>query len=68
MSAVGIPANPNALQLGLKAGAIEKRDLEELMDWLRRAGESAAGRHRSPTEKDCCSERAAAPPHTHDDA
>src|SRR5205823_10089573 len=35
VSAVGIPANPNALQLGLKAGAIEKADLVELMEMLR---------------------------------
>jgi len=34
VSAVGIPANPNALQLGLKAGAIEKSDLQELLDLL----------------------------------
>jgi len=34
VSAVGIPANPNALQLGLKAGAIEKSDLQELVDLL----------------------------------
>src|SRR5207253_4474586 len=30
VSAVGIPANPNALVLGLKAGAIEADDLREL--------------------------------------
>jgi hypothetical protein len=35
VSAVGIPANPNALQLGLKAGAIQKSDLQELLDLLR---------------------------------
>ncbi|MEY2428198.1 MAG: hypothetical protein QOJ40_1083, partial [Verrucomicrobiota bacterium] len=35
VSAVGIPANPNALQLGLKAGAIEKADLVELLEMLR---------------------------------
>src|SRR5207249_12058254 len=28
VSAVSIPANPNALTLGLKAGAIQKRDLK----------------------------------------
>jgi len=36
VSAVGIPANPNALQLGLKAGAIQKADLQELLDMLKR--------------------------------
>jgi hypothetical protein len=35
VSAVGIPANPNALQLGLKAGAVEKADLLELLEMLR---------------------------------
>ena len=32
VSAVGIPANPEALQLGLKAGAIQKSDLQDLLD------------------------------------
>jgi hypothetical protein len=35
VSAVGIPANPNALALGLKAGAVEKSDLKELHDLIR---------------------------------
>jgi phage head maturation protease len=35
VSAVGIPANPEALQLGLKAGAIQKADLGELLEVLR---------------------------------
>ncbi len=35
VSAVSIPANPNALALGLKAGAIEKSDLIDLEDLLR---------------------------------
>ena len=35
VSAVGIPANPEALQLGLKAGAIEKADLRDTLDLLR---------------------------------
>jgi len=35
VSAVGIPANPNALALGLKAGAIEKSDLADTLDLLR---------------------------------
>ena len=34
VSAVGIPANPEALQLGLKAGAIQKSDLRDLLDLL----------------------------------
>ena len=34
VSAVGIPANPEALQLGLKAGAVQKTDLKELLDLL----------------------------------
>ena len=35
VSAVGIPANPNALALGLKAGAVEKGDLKELHELIR---------------------------------
>ena len=34
VSAVGIPANPEALQLGLKAGVVQKTDLKELLDLL----------------------------------
>ena len=35
VSAVAIPANPNALALGLKSGAVEKADLQDLADLLR---------------------------------
>jgi hypothetical protein len=35
VSAVGIPANPDALQLGLKAGAVQPADLRELLEMLR---------------------------------
>jgi hypothetical protein len=35
VSAVGIPANPNALALGLKSGAIEKADLRETLALLK---------------------------------
>ena len=34
-SAVAIPANPNALELACKAGAVEKGDLRDLCDMLR---------------------------------
>ncbi|HSU55848.1 MAG TPA: HK97 family phage prohead protease [Candidatus Dormibacteraeota bacterium] len=34
LSAVAIPANPNALALGLKSGAIEKSDLRNLADLI----------------------------------
>lgn len=34
VSAVGIPANPNALQVALAQGAIEKKDLRDLADLL----------------------------------
>jgi HK97 family phage prohead protease len=34
VSAVGIPANPNALALGYKSGAIEKSDLLDLSDLI----------------------------------
>ena len=47
VSAVGIPANPEALQLGLKAGAIQKADLRDLLELLRgmanSLGEKEAG-------------------------
>ncbi len=42
VSAVAIPANPNALRLGLKTGAIERADVDALMDLLRRAGDHTA--------------------------
>jgi hypothetical protein len=35
VSAVAIPANPNALSLALKSGAVEKSDLRETLDLLR---------------------------------
>ena len=35
MSAVAIPANPDALALGLKSGAIAKSDLQETLELLR---------------------------------
>jgi HK97 family phage prohead protease len=35
VSAVSIPANPHALQLGLKSGAVEQADLQELAAMLR---------------------------------
>jgi HK97 family phage prohead protease len=35
VSAVSIPANPRALQLGVKSGAVEKGDLQELAVMLR---------------------------------
>ena len=34
VSAVGIPANPNALALGLKSGAVQKCDIKDLSDLL----------------------------------
>ena len=50
VSAVGIPANPNALQLALKSGAIEKADLRDLLELLNTvlhssiSGQGAPGR------------------------
>jgi hypothetical protein len=35
VSAVGIPANPNALALGVRSGAVSKSDLSEALDLLR---------------------------------
>ena len=34
MSAVAIPANPDALALGLKSGAVVKADLQETLELL----------------------------------
>jgi uncharacterized protein len=45
VSAVAIPANPDALALGLKSGAVAKGDLQETMELLRGlVGEEGAGR------------------------
>jgi hypothetical protein len=41
VSAVGIPANPNALALGLKSGAIEKSDIKDTLDLFRKALEES---------------------------
>ncbi|HWI59245.1 MAG TPA: hypothetical protein VNZ22_18605, partial [Bacillota bacterium] len=41
VSAVAIPANPNALALGLKTGAIAKSDLRELAELCSRSLEAA---------------------------
>lgn len=48
VSAVGIPANPNALQLGLKAGAIEKADLRAVLELLRELGADGAASGTEP--------------------
>lgn len=53
VSAVGIPANPDALQMGLRAGAIERSDLRDLLDAISgvlQAG-SAAATPANPTEE-----------------
>src|SRR6476661_8057822 len=42
VSAVGIPANPNALMLALKAGAVDADDLEQLRDLLRKVAVDVA--------------------------
>ena len=44
VSAVGIPANPNALALAYKSGAVEKSDLRETYDLLRLTLEKPASR------------------------
>ena len=49
VSAVGIPANPEALQLGLKSGAIERADLADLLDLLRSFTRSSRPVLRSST-------------------
>lgn len=53
VSAVGIPANPNALTLALKAGAIEKSDLRELFQLLKHiVAADVSPWHISPTSSD----------------
>lgn len=65
VSAVGIPANPDALQLGLKAGAVDKADLRELADLCARALDTPApGPRPSPRSVAQPISTAAPPPHT----
>jgi hypothetical protein len=52
VSAVGIPANPNALVMGLKAGAIDKSDLKELASLLKTIYEAEPRPISSPAETD----------------
>ncbi len=42
VSAVAIPANPDALALGVKSGAVEKADLKDTMELLRAVAGAAA--------------------------
>ena len=42
VSAVGLPANPQALQLALKAGALHKSDLKDALDCLRQSNTQPA--------------------------
>src|SRR5262245_59794693 len=49
VSAVGIPANPNALALGLKSGAVEKSDVRELSELL---SQTLSGDHRVSSDDD----------------
>src|SRR6266699_5413832 len=48
VSAVAIPANPNALALGLKSGALQKSDLRDLADLLRHTLDHPAAVSLSP--------------------
>jgi len=43
VSAVSVPANPNALIMGIKSGAVEKSDVRELLGLLRAAVSVRAG-------------------------
>ena len=45
VSAVAVPANPNALALGLKSGAVEKSGLRDLADLIRLTLAPPARRH-----------------------
>src|SRR6266568_3198049 len=46
VSAVAIPANPNALALALKSGAVEKSDLRDLADLIRLTLETPTDQHQ----------------------
>jgi HK97 family phage prohead protease len=48
-SAVAIPANPNALQLACDAGAVEQKDLRELLQMLRDATKPISAARSSNT-------------------
>jgi HK97 family phage prohead protease len=50
VSAVAIPANPNALTLGLKSGAIEKSDLRDCYDLFRLTLESSPSSSNPPDQ------------------
>jgi phage head maturation protease len=52
VSAVAIPANPSALALGLKSGAVEKADLRELSELLRQATASPSDQPLAAPESD----------------
>src|SRR5205814_8752959 len=43
VSAVAIPANPHALALGLKSGAVEKADLSDLADLIHQTLDTSRG-------------------------
>jgi hypothetical protein len=51
VSAVGIPANPEALQLGLKAGAIRRADIKDLLDLLGSLTKFASAQSDEPPQK-----------------
>jgi len=51
VSAVAIPANPNALALGLKSGALEKSDLRDLAGLIRLTLDHPADSSLSPRER-----------------
>jgi hypothetical protein len=57
VSAVGIPANPEALQLALKAGAIQKPDLKDLLKLLRQTVDESPRREceEGATQTKLCS-------------
>ena len=52
VSAVAIPANPNALALGLKSGAVEKADLTDLAELIRDTLDHAAATMPSLSPRD----------------
>jgi hypothetical protein len=51
VSAVAIPANPGALALAVKSGAVEKSDLKDTLDLLRQLTSAAPAQSAGPTSE-----------------
>src|SRR5438034_9206265 len=61
VSAVAIPANPHALALGLKSGAVEKADLSDLADLIHETLDTSGGAVAVAAERSAGAARASDP-------